>query len=135
MKHKYETDIKNLLLQAHDELSYSEWDFKGSFYTPTCFWCHQIAEKSLKALWLYYKESLYPLRHNLEKVLLEPLASHNPQLVNLRVACQILDQYYIPTRYGTPSGPKGDYSREQAEDALGKAKEILVFIDKIINKS
>lgn len=131
-QHKYRADIESLLVRAHDELAYCQWDFKGEFYTPVCFWCHQIAEKSLKALWLYYAEKLYPLRHHLEKDLFDPLVAYNSELVSLRTGCQILDQYYIPTRYGSPSGPSGDYTREQAVEAMAQAKEILDVIGKIV---
>lgn len=131
-QHKYHADIESLLARAHDELAYCDWDLKGELYTPVCFWSHQIAEKSLKALWLYYMETLYPLRHHLEKDLLDPLIAHNAELVLLRRGCQILDQYYIPTRYGSPSGPSGDYTREQAVEAMELVKNILDVIGKIV---
>lgn len=132
-QHKYHADIESLLMRAQDELAYCNWDLKGELYTPVCFWSHQIAEKSLKALWLYYTETLYPLRHHLEKDLLEPLVAYNADFVSLRRGCQILDQYYIPTRYGSPSGPSGSYTREQAIEAIEQARKILDAIGKFVN--
>ena len=69
---------------------------------------------------------------NLEKHFLDALRVYNSEIERLRRACQILDQYYIPTRYGTPSGPDGDYSKDQAQEALEQALEIFSFAQNVI---
>lgn len=129
-KHKYQADIRALVEQADNELTYAEWDLKGRLYPPVCFWSHQIAERSLKALYLYLKTKLYPRTHKLEKDFLDVLIEKDKTLEKLRSTCQVLDQYYIPTRYGAIGAPETIYSKRQAEEAMRLAKEILDFVKK-----
>lgn len=130
-KPKYKADINDLLSRAESELKYAEWDLKGKHYAPACFWSQQIAEKSLKALWLFYKEELYPKTHKLEKKLLKHLIKEEQELEKLVKSAKILDKFYIPTRYGGISGEERKHTRKQAEKAISSAEEILTMAKKL----
>jgi HEPN domain-containing protein len=104
---------------------------EGKLYANACFHAQQAAEKALKGLLLYRGKTI-PKIHNLPElfVLLEEstLAPH-------RDAIDVLNKYYIPTRY--PDLIDGDepswFSDEnEARNALALAEEITETIITIV---
>lgn len=126
-KIKYREDIQDFLKKAEEELKYIQWDLKGNLYPAVCFWSQQVAEKSLKALWLFYEKR--PIKIHSIKTLVEGLEKIVPEIKNFRKKAIILDRFYIATRY--PNGDlKESFSLADAQQAYGVAKEILDFVDK-----
>ena len=109
--------------QAEDDLKFARHGFSGGFYAQTCFQCHQVAEKAIKALHFAALGRRVVVGHSLVRLSREVALPDG-----LREGCAVLDQYYIPTRYpnGIPEGsPFEVYTRGQAEEALRTAQEVL----------
>jgi HEPN domain-containing protein len=130
-KSKHLADIRDFLKKAEDGLKYVEWDLKGGLYTPVCFWSQQVGEKALKAALIFYRGE-YLKTHFLEKDLLEEISRYDSSFGEIRNYCQILDQYYVPTRYPAPSAPEGEFTKDQALEAKSCAEKILEFVKKKI---
>lgn len=93
-----------------------------------CYHCHQVAEKSLKG-YLVYKKTPFAKIHDLI-TLLSLCLSKDETLEALRDELKILNKYYIETKY--PPGIPIDYPKEEAKEAIKKAKVIFQAIkDKI----
>ena len=109
--------------QAENDLAYARHGFAGGFYAQTCFQCHQVAEKALKALHHGLLGARVVLGHSVIR-----LGADAGIPEDLRGRCAILDQYYIPTRYpnGIPDGaPFEVYTKDQAAEALETAAAVL----------
>ena len=89
----------------------------------------QVAEKALKALLFYYGIGLIK-EHKLETQLLTEIIKIDQKAESLRDPCQFLDQFYIPTRYGSPADL--EYSPQTAKRAIKFAQKILDFAVKEI---
>jgi HEPN domain-containing protein len=92
----------------------------------TCFVAEQAAEKALKAV--HYARGERTVYGHSVRQLLQALAPGSAVAPELIEAAQVLDQYYIPTRYpnGLPGGvPYKAYTAEQAVRALGGARRIV----------
>ena len=127
----YPNDINDWLSQAEDDLKWAKHDFSGGFYSQVCFIAQQIAEKALKA-YLLSQEKTVKKTHNLP-TLLEQCQKHHRNFSQFIKPGGLLDTYYTETRY--PSlGPKGEYSKEEAEEALVLAKKILQFVKKELKR-
>lgn len=111
--------------QAQRKLSSARWDIEGRFYEDACFSAQQAAKLAAKAL--LESQGRIEIGHSVYQ-LLQKVGSV-PQGI-LRAA-QVLDRYYIPTRYpnGFPSGaPMDFYDQLTAEDAVRYAETILGFV-------
>jgi HEPN domain-containing protein len=106
---------------------------EGKFYANACYHAQQAVEKALKGLLLYRGKTVIKT-HSLPElfVLLEEaaLASH-------RDAIDVLNKYYIPTRY--PDLIEGDepswFSDEnEARNALALAREVAEAVFAIVKK-
>jgi HEPN domain-containing protein len=91
-----------------------------------CFAAQQSAEKAVKALHLFLGQEAWG--HVVARLLRElPL----PVAEELIERAQILDNFYIPTRYanGHPEGaPFEHYGALQSEEAIRHAGAILEFV-------
>lgn len=100
-------------------------DYSG---TPAmvCFISHQIAEKCLKALLLFYSGN-YPKIHSLGKLvsLINPYISSIER--DFRKEVVILDPYYVETRYPDDMSLE-EFTWEMAEEAFDAAKKIKEFV-------
>lgn len=113
-KHEYSSAVLNL---------------KFGGYTDTiCFLAHQAGEKTLKGF-LVLHGIRFRKEHNLP-YLLKLCAKVDKEFLDLKENCQILDPYYIETRY--PLDIPTEYSKEQAEQAVDLAGEIVDFVKKKI---
>jgi len=94
-----------------------------------CFAAHQAAEKAVKALHLHLKQEAWG---HVVAQLLRDLPENLAVTPDLLAKAQVLDNFYIPTRYanGHPSGaPFEHYGPIQSEQAVTYAREIIGFVD------
>jgi len=98
----------------------------GGYTDTTCYFCQQVAEKVLKSYLLFKGIKSLPRIHILS-ALLSLCKEKDGSFSQLEEACQILDRYYIETKY--PASPPIDYSKKEAEKAIGLAEEILKFVE------
>ena len=90
---------KDWLAQAERDLERCSLDIKYQFYEWACFTAQQAAEKAVKAL-IYSLKGL-PWGHSITNLLRE-LSSKLKIPQSILEDAQLLDAYYIPTRY--PNG-------------------------------
>jgi HEPN domain-containing protein len=93
-----------------------------------CFAAHQAAEKAVKALHLYLKQEAWG---HVVAQLLRELPDNIPLPLDLTEKGQVLDNFYIPTRYpnGHPQGsPFDHYGPIQSNQAIQYAGEIIRFV-------
>lgn len=124
---RYQNDVADWLGQAEEDIRWAEYNLSGGFYSQVCFIAQQIAEKGLKA-YLLSQNKVVKKTHKL-LILLERCQQDSPQFKKFVKSCALLDNYYTQTRYPT-LGPKGEYSRKEAEKGLNRAEKILNFIKK-----
>lgn len=122
---------KEWLKFAVDDIRSSEVLLQEGIYNMVCFHAQQAVEKSLKAFIRYHRNRI-PYIYNLEELCVRCLEidSSFSQFLD---DCITLDIFYQPTRYPeAPAGtlPEGMPNKEQAKDALGKAKLIFRFVQK-----
>lgn len=123
------------LEKARDDLGYAQGNLTMRFYSQVCFLTQQSAEKALKAYLIYKGISPSNLRIHVLPRLLEQCLSFDSSFGLLKETCQILNRYYIPTRYPPDAGPLGEFNEKEAEEALKFSKEVIEFIEsKIIKK-
>ena len=104
---------------------------EGKLCANACFHAQQAVEKALKGLLLYRGKSI-PKIHNLPElfVLLEEAA-----LASYRDAIDVLNKYYIPTRYPDLIGgdePSWFSDENEARNALARAQEITETVFAIV---
>ena len=123
--------IEDWLKMAKAALKQAKDSLKDENYWASCFFSHQAAEFSLKALLSSFgKErrghSLYDL---LEELKCSEL-SIPKEFFNL---ARDLDRHYLQTRYvnAYPSGAPVDYyNLEDAKKSIKEAEEIIAFTEK-----
>lgn len=110
---------------AQDDLRSAEVLLKEKIFNEVCFHSQQCAEKAMKAL-IVAKGDVVPKTHRLVDLFELVIKYH--KLQNIRTACLVLDQYYIPTRYPDAvigSSPTGIPIEKEARESLDLAH--LVF--------
>lgn len=128
-------EAKRWLEQAKCDLKSAEWNVKGEFYADACFKSQQACEKALKAF-CYFKGERSVLGHSTRDLLLR-CAKYDENFDRYIRNCKKLDKFYITARYpdGLPSGiPQEYFEREEAEEAIKLADEVLEFIGSLINQ-
>ncbi len=128
---RYPQDIKAWFGKAKDDFRWGKYDLKGGFYSQACLAAQQTIEKVLKAF-LLSNNILVRKTHNLN-ILLRKCIKFDKSLARFRDECRIIDRYYFESRY-PDFGPTGEYGREQAQEALKTAREILDNIEGKIKK-
>lgn len=118
---------------GREDLQMAELAFQSGIYNQVCFHSQQCLEKGLKAL-LAYQERNIPRTHSLSELVthLEPNPLDNQQEI------QLMDRFYIPTRYPDAlpgSLPDGLPNKEDAREALLVAQEGLAVIVGFIDDS
>lgn len=101
----------------------AELALEAGIYNQVCFHSQQCAEKAVKALLLLQGKTL-PRTHLLGDLL--NLLNPNPFAAGLDI--QLLDRFYIPTRYPDAlpgSLPEGLPNYEDATEALAVARQVL----------
>jgi len=132
MKKKYKESKyhEDWLLKARRDLDNAFLHHQHGGYTDTtCYFCHQAAEKALKSYLLYRGLKSLPHIHILP-TLLSMCEKHDKDFADLKENCQILDKYYIETKY--PLSPPVDYPKQEAQKAIDLTSKVLDFVEKKI---
>jgi HEPN domain-containing protein len=125
--------IADWLLFARQDLRMAELALADPIYNQVCFHAQQCVEKVLKAI-LEANGRLPPRTHKLAdliNLLPEPMPEH------LAIAALVLDRFYIPTRYADAlpgSLPEGLPGRQEAEDALDTARQVLHWSESVLGQ-
>ena len=117
------------LEKAKDDLLYAQGNLKMEFYSQVCFLTQQSAEKALKAFLISQGVSSKNIRIHVLPRLVELCRQYEKSFEALRDKAQILNRYYIPTRYPPDAGPLGEFSEKEAKEALAFTQEILEFVE------
>lgn len=120
---------RDWLEEAIDDLEAAEALFQAGKWSKVCFLSHQAVEKALKALCIR-RLGVYLRTHSVAR-LIEEVGRVTSLPEGLAERVRRLDRYYIPTRY--PNAwpalpPYKHYSREDAEDALRVAVEVVELV-------
>ena len=100
--------------------------------STACFLSQQMAEKYLKGYLVYQGEKALKI-HDLV-MLFNLVKKTDPVFMKFQEAIEILNRYYITTRY--PSDFPEGFSKETAREAFGLAQEIKDFVfDKIYDRA
>jgi HEPN domain-containing protein len=114
------------LAQALRDLDKAKNDIQYEYWEWACFTAQQATEKAVKALLLYrgsdvWGHAITPMMRSLSDLNVA---------ADLIEYAQLLDTFYIPTRYpnGFPQGKPADYySAAKAQGALDAARAIIRF--------
>ncbi len=112
---------------AQEDLRMAELALEEGLFNQTCFHSQQCAEKIIKGL-LLSQGKTPPRTHSLGDLL--PLLQPNPFKTNL--AIQLLDRFYIPTRYPDAlpgSLPEGLPNYEDAMEAIAVAQRMIQTVN------
>ena len=119
---------RDWLAQAERDLAQAEDSRRADRHEWGCFAAHQAAEKASKALHLSHGQEAHG--HVVAK-LLRDLPSKASAPASLVQRAQVLDGFYIPTRYpnGHPAGaPFEHFGPLHSDEAIRYAREILEFV-------
>lgn len=114
------------LKQAERDLRQAEISKAEEIHEWACFAAQQSAEKAVKALHLASGQEAWG--HVVRKLLEELPFEISKDLIQ---RAQVLDTFYIPTRY--PNGHAGGatfehYGALQSTEAINHAREIITFV-------
>ena len=126
-------ESKRWLLFAHQDLRMAELAMTEGLYNQVCFHSQQCAEKAVKGL-LAHQGKLPPRTHRLADLL--ELLDPDP-FGEEKFEIQLLDRFYIPTRYPDAlpgSLPEGLPDAQDAHEALTTARNILARIEQLIQE-
>ena len=124
------------LRQAQEDLHWAQYLAKEGGYHLACFLSQQVAEKALKA-YLYAQGEEIVLGHSVERLSYKA-SEFDVRFVENGKTWNLLDGYYIPTRYpnGIPDGIPADvYTQGAAQQAVELAAEVVEFIASILDTS
>jgi len=102
-------------------------------YNQVCFHSQQCVEKAIKGL-LAHQGKIPPRTHRLADLL--GLLDPDP-FAEERFEIQLLDRFYIPTRYPDAlpgSLPEGLPDAQDAHEALNTAQKILARIEQLVGR-
>jgi len=115
---------------AQEDLRMAELALPDGIYNQVCFHAQQCAEKAIKGL-LAFQGVAPPRTHRIADL----LSLVKNDLFDVEV--QLLDRFYIPTRYpdALPGMlPEGLPERQDAEHALDTARQVLAMITILVEK-
>lgn len=118
---------KRWLIFAEDDLKMAKLALTAEIYNQVCFHARQCAEKALKAL-SAEQGGAPPKTHKLIDLL---SSIRNPQIAALRQALQLLDRFYMTTRYPDTlpgSLPEGLPIEADAQSALQTAQRVIEVV-------
>ncbi len=114
--------------QAKRDLQRAEVDIEHAFWEWACFTSQQATEKAVKALLMRRGETVWG--HAISPLLQRLGELEVPE--DLIDGAQMLDQYYVATRYpnGFAEGKPADYYNERmAQGAVHAARAIIGFCE------
>ena len=133
---KNKEEARRWLDMAADDLKTAEILRMNERFAHACFHAQQAGEKSAKALWYHLDGD--PWGHSALRLIEELKEDHVAIYDQLKGFLEIsgkLDRFYIPTQYpnGLPDLIPGEaYFDEDAEEAIGHARELLIAVRQII---
>ena len=136
MKQNPEIAARSWLGQARRELGSCSGLLQGGYFEQVCFHAQQAAEKALKAV-AYLGGARQVLGHSCLR-LVKQLKETHPSLAAQRDSACLLDQVYISSRYPIDDmqvAPYELFPRSQAEDLMGRARQIVDASARIIEQS
>lgn len=116
-------ESKRWIYFAREDLQMADLALEAGIYNQACFHTQQCVEKAIKGLLLFQGTTL-PRTHLLGDLL--NLLHPDPFAGSLDI--QLLDRFYIPTRYPDAlpgSLPEGLPTREDVMEALAVARRVL----------
>ena len=125
-------DSKRWLRFAEEDLQMAQLAASQKIYNQVCFHSQRSVEKALKALLVEQGQSP-PRTHRLGDLL--TLLDNEPFTSNLEI--QLLDRFYIPTRYPDAlpgSLPEGLPGKKDAEEAYATARDTLSIIKGLVEE-
>lgn len=126
-----EKQIKYWLNFAREDLKAAMISLDANLPNIVCFHSQQAVEKTLKAFYLFYFDSV-PKTHDLEAIA-NKLKKKEQEVLQFEEKIRYLNKFYVPTRYPDAlpgSLPEGLPDRDDARQSLDFAKEIAFFITK-----
>ncbi len=117
---------------AGEDLQMAELSIQETIYNQVCFHSQQCAEKAIKGL-LTFQGRMPPRTHLLGDLL--TLLNPNPFTASLDI--QLLDRFYIPTRYPDALPgilPEGLPNDEDAMEALAVARQVFDTIVALVQR-
>lgn len=117
-------EAKRWLQFAQEDLRMAELALEEEIYNQVCFHSQQCVEKALKGL-VTHGGATPPRTHRMVDIL--SLLDPKP-LAHVAGDIQLLDRFYIPTRYPEAlpgSLEEGIPSREDGEEAIATARHVL----------
>jgi HEPN domain-containing protein len=117
---------------AGDDLRVAELVLREGIYHQACFHAQQCVEKALKGVLLHFEDAAPPRTHSVADL----LNRVPPQwFTDLREPlAEIMDQFYIPTRYpdALPGAfPEGLPGKDDAEEAVSLARQVMCELAKL----
>ena len=118
-------EVEGLLRQAEEDAITAQGLIEARRWYASVFFSHQVAEKSLKALYIIDKAEL-PATHDLVK-LCRGLAAPETVLAGARR----LNRHYTTTRYPDAANgvPADQYDEAQAREYQGIAQVIVAWVN------
>lgn len=124
------------LNQAEQDLKWTKHLFEQGAWYLACFLSQQVTEKALKAF-LYSCGEEIVLGHSVAR-LCSSAANYNPIFSDKASRWNILDGYYVPTRYpnGVPDGIPADvFTKQAAQDAVEMAEEAVSLVGQLLEEA
>jgi len=116
-------EAENWMKQAESDMKNAELMYNSGAYDIASFLSHQLAEKALKAYYIYSRKEFPNKTHNLK----EYAEAINELPAELAIYCRDLTPHYIVSRYPDAAAgvPAEIYTKNIAKDLLQKAKKVL----------
>jgi HEPN domain-containing protein len=122
------------LLTAKEDLAAAETLFHGEKYAQACFLSQQAGEKAVKSIW--YAIDADPWGHSIMRLIADfPGKDEIDDLHEWIEQANLLDKFYIPTRYpnGLPDLTPGQvYGKADAQAGLNAAGYLINACDRWI---
>jgi HEPN domain-containing protein len=135
-------EAERWMRQAEDDLDATGCQFESAHYAQACFYCQQAVEKALKAL-MFAKGRLQKSDldvHDVMTLAYRAATMDHPRLQAIPEMVTRIQEYYIDTRYphyqrgfSQASIPAEMFTQIDADDAISKAREILLILRQSLN--
>lgn len=123
-------DSERWLQFAREDLQVAELAFEASIYNQVCFHSQQCAEKAIKGM-LLFRGKTPPRTHLLGDLLTQLPTGVFASTLDI----QLLDRFYIPTRYPDAlpgSLPEGLPTADDANETISVARQVLDTVTVLI---
>ncbi len=125
MREDYKKLTKEWLKRANNDFLFAKAGFEETgIAMDTCFLVHQSVEKYLKGYLV--DNNIEPERSHVLPRVLKKCIKMDDSFSQLEEGCEFLNKFYQPSRY--PGGVILDFTKDEAEESLKIAKEIIDFI-------